>query len=93
MKICRTLFLSALAGFTFPGTMAHSQQIADPNFDTKVARPAYTKKHPRILFDEGHNDFHTSTGGYKRLTQGNAYWTLNGLADGPKAHYQRLRAG
>jgi hypothetical protein len=65
MRICRTLFLSALAGFTLLGTMAHCQQIADPNFDTKVARPAYTKKHPKVLLDEGHNNFQTSTGGYK----------------------------
>ena len=41
------------------------QQIADPNFDPTVARPAYTKKHPRVLFDEAHNNFHTAGGRYK----------------------------
>jgi hypothetical protein len=41
------------------------QQIADPNFDAKVARPAYTNKHPRVLFDEAHNNFHTAGGRYK----------------------------
>lgn len=41
------------------------QQIADPNFDAKVARPAYTQKHPRVLFDEAHNNFHTVSGRYK----------------------------
>lgn len=40
-------------------------QVADPNFDTKVAKPAYTKKHPKVLFDEAHNNFHTATGRYK----------------------------
>jgi hypothetical protein len=40
-------------------------QIADPNFDAKVAKPAYTKKHPRVLFDEAHNNFHTASGRYK----------------------------
>ena len=30
-----------------------------------VARPAYTKKHPRVLFDEAHNNFHTAGGRYK----------------------------
>jgi hypothetical protein len=41
------------------------QQVADPNFDPKVARPAYPKKHPKVLFDEAHNNFHTADGRYK----------------------------
>lgn len=41
------------------------QQAADLGFDTKVARPAYTKKHPKILFDEAHNNFHTAGGRYR----------------------------
>jgi hypothetical protein len=42
-----------------------AQQVADPDFDTRVSKPAYTKKHPKVLFDEAHNNFHTSTGRYK----------------------------
>jgi hypothetical protein len=42
-----------------------AQQVADPNFDTKVARPAHTKNHPKVLFDEAHNNFHTADGRYK----------------------------
>jgi hypothetical protein len=42
-----------------------AQQVADPNFDTKVAKPAYTKNGPRVLFDEAHNNFHTASGRYK----------------------------
>ena len=42
-----------------------AQQIADPNFDAKVAHPAYVKNGPKVLFDEAHNNFHTSTGRYK----------------------------
>ncbi|HEV2801861.1 MAG TPA: hypothetical protein VGW12_15400 [Pyrinomonadaceae bacterium] len=42
-----------------------AQQVADPNFDTKIARPAYTSKHPKVLFDEAHNNFHTADGRYK----------------------------
>lgn len=42
-----------------------AQQVPDPNFDPKVARPAYTKDHPRVLFDEAHNNFHTAGGRYK----------------------------
>jgi hypothetical protein len=40
-------------------------QVADPNFDAKVAHPAYTKNGPRVLFDEAHNNFHTTSGRYK----------------------------
>src|SRR5262249_4536260 len=46
-------------------TAAVAQQVADPDFDTKVAKPAYTSKHPRVLFDEAHHNFHTATGRYK----------------------------
>lgn len=42
-----------------------AQQVADPDFDTKVAKPAYTKKHPRVFLDEAHNNFHTASGRYK----------------------------
>jgi hypothetical protein len=38
---------------------------ADPNFNTQVAQPAYTRKHPKVLFDEAHNNHHTTTGRYK----------------------------
>ncbi len=44
-------------------------QRADPNFDTKVARPAYAATHPRVLFDEAHNNFHTTDGRYKPFAQ------------------------
>lgn len=42
-----------------------AQQIADPNFNTRVERPAYKKNGPRVLFDEAHNNFHTASGRYK----------------------------
>jgi hypothetical protein len=42
-----------------------AQQVADPNFDTKVVHPAYTKNGPKVLFDEAHNNFHTAGGRYK----------------------------
>lgn len=40
-------------------------QVADPNFNAKVDRPAYKRKGPKVLFDEAHNNFHTATGRYK----------------------------
>jgi len=41
------------------------QQTADPDFKATVEHPAYTKIFPRVLFDEGHNNFHTANGRYK----------------------------
>jgi hypothetical protein len=64
MRISRTLFFSTFLAFILLGA-TYGQQVADPNFDAKVARPAYTKNHPKVLFDEAHNNFHTSTGRYK----------------------------
>jgi len=55
--------LALLTAFTT--ALVSAQQVADPNFDTKVARPAHTKKGPKVLFDEAHNNFHTSGGRYK----------------------------
>jgi len=58
--------IALLMAFTTGATAnVSAQQVADPNFDTKVARPAHTKKHPQVLFDEAHNNFHTADGRYK----------------------------
>jgi Leucine Rich repeat len=40
-------------------------QRNDPDFDVAVAHPAYTTKHPTVLFDEAHHNFHTASGRYK----------------------------
>ncbi|HBB95384.1 MAG TPA: hypothetical protein DC054_08325 [Blastocatellia bacterium] len=42
-----------------------AQQVADPNYDAKVAHPAYTKSGPKVLFDEAHKNFHRAGGRYK----------------------------
>jgi hypothetical protein len=46
-------------------------QRADPNFNTKVAHPAYAggPSHPRVLFDEAHYNFHTASGRYKPFAE------------------------
>jgi len=54
---CALLFVGCVATF--------AQQITDPDFKASVEHPAYTKNFPRVLFDEGHNNFHTATGRYK----------------------------
>jgi hypothetical protein len=41
------------------------QVLGDSSFNAKVARPAYLKRHPKVLFDEAHNNSHTSFGSYK----------------------------
>jgi hypothetical protein len=44
-------------------------QVADPNFNARVEKPAYKnsgkQSGPKVLFDEAHNNFHTTTGRYK----------------------------
>ena len=58
---------SDLAGIwegTFSAQIIPAQQV-DPNFDARVSNPAYTKKHPKVLFDEAHNNVHTASGLYK----------------------------
>ena len=55
----------SLAIWLANGLVAFGQQQSDPKFDARVAQPAYTDKHPRVLFDEGHFNVHTSQGGYK----------------------------
>jgi len=44
---------------------AVSQHLADNSFKTIVEHPAYSKNSPRVMFDEAHYNFHTSTGRYK----------------------------
>ncbi|HKA22298.1 MAG TPA: hypothetical protein VKN18_28730 [Blastocatellia bacterium] len=44
-----------------------SEQRSDPEFNARVALPSYNNKHPRVLFDEAHNN-DTSSGRYKPFT-------------------------
>jgi hypothetical protein len=37
----------------------------DVDFDARVARPAYVEQHPRVLFDEGHNNAGASAKHYR----------------------------
>lgn len=41
------------------------QQMADPQFDARVEKPAFTKNFPRVLFDEAHNNVDNTHGRYK----------------------------
>lgn len=44
---------------------ALGQQLPDPEFNTSVETPAYSKNGPRVMFDEAHHNFHTTDGRYK----------------------------
>jgi hypothetical protein len=43
----------------------YAQQMADPGFNASVDRPAYTRRHPKVIIDEAHSNFHTTDGRYK----------------------------
>src|SRR5438552_8725397 len=40
-------------------------QPIDLGFNANVSRPAYPKRHPKVLFDEAHNNADTASGRYK----------------------------
>jgi hypothetical protein len=65
MKTILSRLLIAACCHLFVLSPAIAQQRPDPEFNTVVERPAYTKNFPRVLFDEAHNNFHTTTGRYK----------------------------
>lgn len=48
-------------------SVVFGQEITNPDSDLKIARPAYAKKQPKVLFDEAHFNVHTSGGRYKRF--------------------------
>lgn len=65
LTVLRTV---AVAGF-LAAAMARAadaqvEQVADTAFHPVVADPAFTARHPRILFDEAHDNFHRMNGRY-----------------------------
>ncbi len=61
MKPCAVVCLLVFCAVAAFG----QQQVPDPNFEVKVARPAYAKQQPKVLFDEQHFNFHTTDGRYQ----------------------------
>src|SRR5687767_7640943 len=49
--------------------IVNAQQMADPEFNTNVSNPAFSRNGPRVLFDEAHNNFHTMDGRYKPFVE------------------------
>ena len=65
MKRLALAVVTALGLVVVSLAAALGQQVRDDNFDTKVARAAYTDRHPAVLFDEAHNNYHKVSGRYK----------------------------
>jgi len=65
MKTRIVLACLTIAAVVWLSPLGLGQQVADPNFDVKVAKPSYKKDGPKVLFDEAHNNFHTASGRYK----------------------------
>ena len=66
MKIIRLpTFVQVLSTVVFLIVSVSAQQKADPEFNAAVEHPSYSKGGPRVMFDEAHNNFHTTTGRYK----------------------------
>lgn len=58
---------AAVAGLLLLAAPAAAQQVADTTYDTRVERPAFTARHPRVRIDEAHSNFHTADGRYRVL--------------------------
>ncbi len=58
-------FSCALAMLLIAWNSALAQQFADPEFDSKVDRPAFTDRHPVVWIDAAHHNFHTADARYK----------------------------
>ena len=72
LKVAVSIVLLALAGGSYAlssyvvGSSGGSRQArVDPQFNARVARPAYISRRPRVLFDEAHNNADTAGGRYK----------------------------
>jgi hypothetical protein len=63
-KILNGTFALTLDG-AMPAVQQTGNQVADLDFNTAVAKPAYKRNGPKVLFDEAHNNFHTAGGRYK----------------------------
>jgi hypothetical protein len=61
----RTLSLTLIALGLLAAPRARAQQDADTTFDTSIARPAFTKRHPVVVIDQAHHNFHTMSGRYR----------------------------
>jgi len=64
-RLVNFTLISFFLAFSYANSSTLAQEIADPEFKAIIAHPAYSKSGPRVLFDEGHNNSHTTHGRYK----------------------------
>ncbi len=63
------IFVGSEAAVLNAGAAPRLLQSVDSDFNAQVSRPAYVKEHPRVLFDEGHNNTATAGGRYKPFVE------------------------
>jgi len=61
----KSQFLAVASFLILLQLTAFAQHLPDTAFKLEVANPAFAKNAPRVMFDEAHYNFHTSTGRYK----------------------------
>lgn len=65
MKLLLLLTLLLAEPAATPAPASPIPPGVDPDFDARVADPAYRKNGPRVVIDEAHHNVHTASGGYK----------------------------
>lgn len=69
-RMSRTRAALALLLLLLVRVPVSAQQVADPNFNPPVPRPAYKQgRGPVVLIDEAHHNFHTATGRYQPFAE------------------------
>jgi len=64
-----SLLSLSLIMLCYAGVAYSHAQTVDLNFNTKVSHPAYKRDHPRVLFDESHNNADTFYGRFRPFTE------------------------
>jgi len=68
-RVTLIVILALVSGLGFIWWYDHKGQHPDPDFDARVPSPAYpsdaANRHPRVLMDEAHRNFHTASDRYK----------------------------
>src|SRR5262249_68766 len=78
------LSLIVLRSMTASSAAIYPQAVSDNSFNTTVAHPAFVKRHPKVLFDDAHNNAHTSRGTYNPfvdLITSDGYMVIPNKAD------------
>jgi hypothetical protein len=72
-RILLVLAVLVIAGLGFVWWYDRTGQRADPDFDPRVDLPAYPAgpggRHPRVVIDEAHRNFHTAGGRYRPFAE------------------------